>query len=51
MPTIDIIIRNKTAKKTYKETGITEVCIKGVSLPTDAGFDVGAHIIVEGIAK
>lgn len=40
-----------TAKKTYKETGITEVCIKGVSLPTDAGFDVGAHIIVEGIAK
>lgn len=40
-----------TAKKTYKETGITEVCIKGVSLPTDAGFDVGAHIIVEGVAK
>lgn len=40
-----------TAKKTYKETGITEVCIKGVSLPTDAGFDIGAHIIVEGIAK
>lgn len=40
-----------TAKKTYKETGITEVCIKGVSLPTDAGFDVGAHIIVEGIAR
>lgn len=40
-----------TAKKTYKETGITEVCIKGVSLPTDLGFDVGAHIIVEGIAK
>lgn len=40
-----------TAKKTYKETGITEVCIKGVSLPMDAGFDVGAHIIVEGIAK
>lgn len=40
-----------TAKKTYKETGITEVCIKGVSLPTDSGFDVGAHIIVEGVAK
>ncbi len=40
-----------TAKKTYKETGITEVCIKGVSLPTDLGFDVGAHIIVEGVAK
>lgn len=40
-----------TAKKTYRETGITEVCIKGVSLPTDSGFDVGAHIIVEGVAK
>lgn len=54
-PPVSMMWANATAytiaKKTYKETGITEVCIKGVSLPTDAGFDVGAHIIVEGIAK